>query len=222
MSDFLLEQVVHYGTLVLFLATYLSCLALPVPASLLMLAGGAFVASGDLAATETALACLAGAVAGDLTGYGAARAFAPRFQGWLATRPRRAALMARARAFFARWGGSAVYFSRWLLSPLGPYVNLAAGATGFSLRRFLIWEIPGEATWVALYLGLGFLFSEHLTAVADVLGNLSGFLAGLAVTALLGYLLLMRPAPPRAASGAASPPVPAPVTKPSAGHETQP
>ena len=62
MTDVVLALVPHYGPWVLAIATFLSCLALPAPASLLMIAGGAFVASGDLSLVYTAGAAFAGAV----------------------------------------------------------------------------------------------------------------------------------------------------------------
>jgi membrane protein DedA with SNARE-associated domain len=66
----LLALVPEHGVPVLFVATFLSCLAVPIPSSLLMLAAGAFVASGDLAALPVAAAALGGAVLGDQLGYG--------------------------------------------------------------------------------------------------------------------------------------------------------
>lgn len=70
MTDTLLALVPEHGALVLFIATFLSCLAVPIPSSLLMLAAGAFVASGDLAALPVAVAALSGAILGDQVGYG--------------------------------------------------------------------------------------------------------------------------------------------------------
>jgi len=48
MTDTVFILVANYGSLALFVITFLSCLAVPVPASLMMLTGGAFAASGDM------------------------------------------------------------------------------------------------------------------------------------------------------------------------------
>ena len=69
MTDWLLALVPQYGVWLLAVCTFLSCLALPVPASILMLAAGGFVAAGDLSLTGSVAAALAGAVAGDQAGY---------------------------------------------------------------------------------------------------------------------------------------------------------
>ena len=48
MTEWLLGLVPQYGMYLLAVCTFASCLALPIPASMLMLAAGGFVASGDL------------------------------------------------------------------------------------------------------------------------------------------------------------------------------
>ena len=63
LSDWFLAQLPLYGPALLGITTFLSCLALPVPSSLMMIAAGAFVASGDLslpmvAATAYAIAAV--------------------------------------------------------------------------------------------------------------------------------------------------------------------
>jgi len=190
MTQTLLALISEQGALILFVVTFLSCLAMPVPASLMMLTAGAFVASSDLSAPLIVVACLSGAVLGDQVGFALARRLQEALDGYLSRRPKRAALMVKARAFTDRWGGPGVFFSRCLVSPLGPYVNLTAGATGLSWPRFLIWDILGEITWVLLYLGLGYLFASQLTAISNILLNLSGLLAALVVTLGLGLALL--------------------------------
>ena len=64
----------RHGASVLFLAALLSCAGVPIPTSALMLAAGAFVASGDMQFLPVALTTLAGAILGDQIGYGAGRA----------------------------------------------------------------------------------------------------------------------------------------------------
>jgi membrane protein DedA with SNARE-associated domain len=181
MSDWILLSLADYGLPLLFLTTALSCLALPVPASLVMLTSGAFSASGDLALVPTALAALAGALIGDQLGYFIGRAGQTRLHGHLDRYPKRAALLARAVSLLRHRGGAGVFLSRWLFSPLGPYVNFAAGAAAVTWPRFTLWGAAGEALWVSLYVGLGYAFADNLSAVAEFASDISGLLAGLAV-----------------------------------------
>lgn len=189
MTDTLFLLVATYGGAALFVVTFLSCLAVPVPSSLMMLTGGAFAASGDLLLETTALAAYIGAVAGDQLGYFLGRSGAPVLERWAGRRRARMLLLGRARASIQRWGGPGVFFSRWLVSPLGPYVNFASGAGEMRWLRFALWGATGELVWVGLYVGLGYAFASNLTAVAEFSADLTGLFAGLAVTLLLGALL---------------------------------
>jgi membrane-associated protein len=184
-TDWLLALVPTYGPWLLFAATFLSCMALPIPASVLMLAAGGFVAAGDLSLATTATAAWAGAVAGDQAGYWAGRVGG----AGLLARAGKGGLLARATAMLAEKGGLAVYLTRWLFSALGPYVNLAGGAARMPLARFTIWSVLGEGTWVALYVGLGRTFAGNLEAASAQAVSILGFLAAGAVAIGLGYWL---------------------------------
>lgn len=186
MTEWLLALVPQYGPWLLFAATFSSCVALPIPASILMLAGGGFVASGDLSLTGTGLAALTGAVAGDQTGYAVGRVGGADVVARIATK---APLIRKASDLLARRGGAAVFLSRWFVSALGPYVNVAAGATRQPWPRFTAWSVLGEAVWVALYVGLGFAFAGNIAAASAMAVNLLGMLAAGAVAAGLGAFL---------------------------------
>jgi membrane-associated protein len=190
MSEVFLGLVSTYGVAMIAVATFLSCLALPIPASLVMMAGGAFVASGDLALGAVVAAAFGGAVAGDQLGFRAGRFGGRALTARAARAPGRADVFARARSMVERWGVAGVFFSRWLVSPLGPWVNLAAGAAGMNAVRFTVSGAAGEAVWVALYVGLGYLFAANLSALANVLGNSVAAVTAVAVAAVLGALLV--------------------------------
>lgn len=157
MTETLLALVPEYGALLLGLATYLSCLAVPLPSSLLMLAAGAFIASGDLAPAPVALAALGGAVAGDQTGYALGRWIGAPLRARLTRRPATAHLVAQAEFRLHAAATPAVFFTRWLFSALGPYVNLLAGAARLPHARFTLAAAGGEAVWVTAYTGAGYL-----------------------------------------------------------------
>ncbi len=192
MTDALLALLPQYGLAALVLTTFLSCLAVPLPASLMMLAGGAFVASGDLPAAGTAVAALGGAVAGDQAGFAAGRGGGALLVARLRRSPRRDRAMLEALGLIRRRGAAAVFLSRWLLSPLGPWVNLAAGASRLGWARFSAASLAGETVWVGLYVGLGAAFSDRLVEVARLLGDATWMLAMAALSGVLLWLLRRR------------------------------
>lgn len=190
MTSQLFSLIAEYGVYLVFAVTFLSCLAIPVPSSLVMLAAGGFAASGDLVLGWVAVAAFTGAVLGDNSGYWIARASGSRLTDWLATKPKRAALYDKSEAFMQKWGGSSVFFSCWLVAPLGPYVNYVSGLTRFTWVRFAMWGVLGEIVWVSLYVGLGYTFADQVTALSSLLGNISGLIVAVLAVGVLGWWLI--------------------------------
>ena len=187
MTETILDLMTNYGVAMLFVVTFLSCLCVPIPSSLMMLAGGSFAATGDLNTTATVAAAFSGAVIGDNTGYLLARKFGTRLTGWLDANPKRAKLRDSAESYMNAKGPISIFLSCWLVAPLGPYVNLVSGMTRFNWAQFALWGAFGEVFWVGIYVGLGYNFSEQITTLGSLLGNLSGL-----IVALLGIVLLGR------------------------------
>lgn len=135
---------------------FVTGLGVPGPASLALVLAGAAVAAGAMDFAALMAAGTAGAVAGDLGGHaigrGGAGAAAGRGPG---ARRGLAAALARAAAFLQRRGLAAVFLSRWLVSPLGPWVSLAAGAARMPVLPFLAAAVAGRILWVAVYGGVG-------------------------------------------------------------------
>lgn len=185
MTEVLFALLVDYGAVLIMAVTFASCVALPVPASLVMLVAGALAAAGDLGLSNLLVGAYVGAVLGDIAGYWMARGL----EGALATRlspgPRVRALMSEARRQLLARGGVAVFLTRWLLSPLGPYVNFAAGASRMPMRVFLPWDAAGELIWVTGYLGLGYTAASQLPQVIAMASNFAGLTMAVAVALVL-------------------------------------
>ena len=99
-------------------------------------------------------------------------------------------LMRRAETFTVRWGAPGIFFTRWLVTGLGPWVNVTSGVAGYPWLRFLVWDVLGEGVWVATYVTLGLLFSNRIADLAELLGSLSWLLLGLVLTIASGWELL--------------------------------
>lgn len=189
MTESLLSLIPVYGLWLVAAITFLSCLALPVPSSLIMLAAGSFVASGDLALLPTLAAAFLGAALGDQAGFALGRKGGRALLRRLRAKPARGPLIDRAEALMVRRGALGVFLSRWLFSPLGPWINFAAGATGLAWLRFTLAGLAGEAVWVGLYVGTGVFFAGHITAASQLLGSSLGVIAAGTATVALGLWL---------------------------------
>jgi len=181
MAEDLLALVPVYGLPILALVVGFGCMGFPLPSSLTILLGGSLVAAGEFEAWQVFSVAFCAAVAGDQTAFFLGR----RGANWV---PARTSLEA-ARRFLDRHGAVAVFFSRWLVAPLGPTINVLAGAAGMDWRRFTTFEVAGEVVWVALFMTLGFVFSGIIVEVADLASDITGFLAALVIAALLGNRL---------------------------------
>lgn len=171
MIEAVLGLVPVYALYIVGLATFLSCLAVPIPSPLMMLTAGAFVAAGDLSRPAVAGLALAGAVVSDQVGYAMGRAGSARLDRF---KGKPAAMVHKARGMTKRHGVWAVFLSRWLLSPLGPYMSLVTGAAPMHWLRFTLSDLAGKAVWVTLYLGAGYIFAGRIEVVAGISRNFSG------------------------------------------------
>lgn len=190
MPEQLIAIVQDYGALGLAAILMASCVGLPIPSSLVMMALGSFIQHEDMDILPYFLIGFGGAVAGDQAGYMIGRLGSGLLEqgsggpAWLATS------LARAAAFQNHWSDLGIFLSRWLLSPLGPWVNLYSGLTHYSWVRFSLLVIAGEFVWVSVYLGLGMLFSSSVAALADILRSLTWFLVTGTVAIALGWKLV--------------------------------
>jgi len=192
MTDTLFGLVSNYGLLMIAASAYLSCLAVPIPTAVVMLAAGAFAAAGALVFWQVLLTAWAAAIAGDQTGYHIGRWGGAPLIDAIARRTRREALVERARAMVHRWGGLAVFFTTWLVVPLGPWVNLIAGAGRLERWRFTLWDVAGETIWVTTYVMLGYYFGTRLDELTRIVTDWSGLLASIAVAIALGAAIFLR------------------------------
>ena len=189
MTDWFLGLVPVHGLWLIALVTFASCLALPMPASVVMMAAGGFAASGDLVLWQVVTAAILGAVAGDQLGFGIGRIGGASLVERLSLGAR-APLILRAQGMMEARGSLAVFLSRWLFSPLGPYVNLLSGALRQRWTPFTSWGVSGEVVWCSVYVVIGWYFAGNLSAASDLLGSILGLVATGAAVLVLGAWLL--------------------------------
>ena len=190
MTDQLFGLLSTYGLPALFIILAVSSAGVPFPITLLLIATGSFVAQGEMVLWQVLIICSAGAIVGDNIGYWLGRWGGRKLVHRITKRFGGADMIKRAEAFAKRWGGVGVFLSRWLVTPLGPWLNLTSGIAGYSWPRFLFWDVLGEVLWVVIYVSLGNLFSDRVGALAELLGNLTWVIVGVIAAGILGWKLL--------------------------------
>jgi len=190
MNEQLLGLVSQYGAPALFGIVAIAAVGLPLPVTLLLLIAGSMISQGAMNLWIAIGAAGAGSILGDQAGYAIGRWGGPkaiaRFRKMAGKRGRIAAIEAKVRA----WGGPGIFITRWLVSPLGPWINLASGAATYPWHRFLFWDALGELTGAALYISLGRYFSDRVMALDGVLGNVTWAAVALLAAIVLGWRLL--------------------------------
>jgi membrane protein DedA with SNARE-associated domain len=186
LNELVLTWVIIYGSPMVAGALFLGALGIPVPGTLLVIATGAFVRQGVLDIYTPPLLGVIGVGVGDTIIYGLGR-FA---RGWIQKRFGQSAAWKKSEAFFNRRGGSAIYLTRWLFTPLAVPTNLIAGSSGYPFAKFLLFDISGELTWIVLYGGLGYIFGSQWELISDFISNFSGLLLGLVILGVGIYLVL--------------------------------
>jgi len=190
LQEMLLIALASYGVAAIFVTIFIASLGIPLPASFLLIVAGSFVEAGDLAFWPVVLAGVTASILGDHTGYGIGRLGGRKLATRISRRFKAEALLAQAEATSHKWGGVSVFFSRWLITAIGPYINLTSGLTHYALPRFSLWDVLGEIIWVLLYVGVGRLFSNRVAEISDILGEFTWVVLGLVVVMVIGYQLV--------------------------------
>ena len=138
------------------------------------------------------------AILGDNIGYGLSRWAGRRLVDRITNRIGGASKIKKAEALSNRWGGAGIFFSRWLVTELGPWLNVTSGLTRYPWTHFVLWGVLGEVVWVSLYVMLGYVFSDRVQYLVEILGNLAWAILGVILSVILGWKLLryLRPKKP--------------------------
>jgi membrane-associated protein len=201
LNEYILIWLVQYGLPVLFAAIMLASIGVPLPATLLLLTAGSFVAQGDFNLWWVVGLGTGAAVLGDHVGYGIGRWGSQRLLTRLSRWGGGAERIEQAEHVARRWGGIGIFLSRWLMTPIGPVINLTSGMARYPLARFFCFDLLGEILWVTLYVALGWFFSDQVQTLSSALGDFTWVIVGVAAMILLGRMLLRPSRPAVAAEG---------------------
>jgi membrane-associated protein len=186
-ADQLLAALLVYGLPVLFLIILIASIGIPLPVTLMLVAAGSFCAQGEMKVSYVIAVAASAAILGDHIGYGVSRWGGRRLVDKITARIGGAEKIHKAEALSKRWGGAGIFFSRWLITELGPWINVTSGLTGYPYHHFVIWDVLGEVLWVVLYVMLGYKFSDRVQYLVEILGNLAWVILGVLIAIILGF-----------------------------------
>jgi len=190
LTDQLLAAFLLYGLPLLFGVIMIASVGVPLPINLILVAGGSFVQQGELKLGPVIIVASAAAVMGDQIGYGLARWGGRRLAVRISRKIGCQSQFRKAEALAKRWGGPGIFFSRWLVTGLGPWFNVTSGIAEYPWRRFILWDVLGEVLCAVLYVMLGYIFSDRVQAIEEILGNLAWVILGFIVAVILGWKIV--------------------------------
>jgi len=185
-----IDQHRQMALLLLFVLLALESFGLPIPGETALIACGVLASQGALSIVVVILVAIAAAIMGDNLGYWTARAGGrPLLYRYRLTRRPAERYLPRGERFFAKHGGKAVFFARFV-AVLRVTAAWTAGLSRMNGWHFLAWNAAGGVVWAT---GIG-LISYYLgDAVAKAIGTYGLYAAGGAfILAAVGYLIVRR------------------------------
>jgi membrane protein DedA with SNARE-associated domain len=184
------EQHSQWALLLLFVLLALESFGLPVPGETALIACSVLASQGSLSIVWVIVVGVAAAIIGDNLGYWAARKGGrPLLERHRLTRGYAEKYLPRGERFFAKHGGKAVFFGRFV-AVLRVTAAWIAGISHMHWWRFLMWNAFGGIVWAT---GVS-LISYYLgDAAAQAFSRYGLYAAGGAILLSgIGFLIVRR------------------------------
>jgi membrane protein DedA with SNARE-associated domain len=183
-----LDFLVRYGYAVLFVVVLGEQLGLPLVGAPVLMAAGALAGVGRFSLTLAVGLAVTACLLGDLVWFELGRRRGAPILSFLC----RISLepdscIRRTEDIFSRWGARVLLVAKFIpgLNTVAPPL---AGVVGMPRKRFLRWDLGGATAWTLVYVGLGYLFSAQIEAVALALAGLGRGAAIIVGVALVAYV----------------------------------
>lgn len=191
LSDLFIEYFRIYNIYFLAISIILKSIGFPTGSTLVVIVAGAFAYFGDFNITVLFLEVWFFSCIGDLIGY-----FTWGFIGnVILTRfsilkryfePK----ISKSELYLEKHGMYLIFYSRFLLSSISPFVNAACGILKYKLFTFNLYVILGNFLWTGIFLGLGYWFSSYWKQLVTVVTIASESLTFVVALTIIIYLII--------------------------------
>jgi len=149
-----------YGILFLIIFCETGLVVTPfLPGDSLLFAAGALIAGSVLDINLMALVVVSAAILGNIVNYTIGRFFGERLFSNPNSKIFRRDYLDKAHNFYERHGGKAIIMTRFV--PIfRTFAPFAAGMSGMTYKRFLVYNVIGALLWVGIFLYAGYWFGN--------------------------------------------------------------
>jgi membrane-associated protein len=191
MSDLLIQYFRNYNIWFLSILIILGCVGIPTGSTLLVIAAGAFAYAGEFNIGILLLEIWIFACIGDSIAYIIWRVLGNKILSKYSKlkayfHPK----IVRAETYLKKHGKTTIFFTRFLIAPMGPFVNAAAGVTEYKLLTFSSFVGLGELVWTCIYLGLGYWFGDSWETIIPIVTQFSQFLTYIIILSIILYFFI--------------------------------
>lgn len=189
MLDFFLSLFLVYQYWLLFGVMYIASIGFPIPATALMIAGWAFFAQGYFNLSLLFFSGTIGCILGDISGYGLSYIYGKGiFRRLGLSKILNSSQFTSFKPIFIRRNIFSVFITRFLITGLGPSVNILAGITKMKSLTFIVIDIVGESIYIILNITIGYTFSSQWQSILEILESFSTMLMTLCLLGIFLYI----------------------------------
>jgi membrane protein DedA with SNARE-associated domain len=170
-GDTVQHLIAHYGYAAVFLVVILESAGIPMPGETILITAAALAGTKDALDVRWVIAAAAGgAIVGDDIGFWVGREYGePLLERWgdyVGLDERKRML---GRYLFARYGGSIVFFGRFI-ALLRAFAAVLADANNLAPWRFFVFNALGATVWATVFGLGGYLLGASIHRVAGPVG----------------------------------------------------
>ncbi|WML33649.1 DedA family protein [Clostridium sp. OS1-26] len=181
----------NYNIWFLSILIILGCLGIPTGASLVVIASGAFAYAGEFNIVILLLEIWFFSCAGDSIAYIMWKVIGHKFLNKsLRVKTYFEPKIKKAQNYLKKHGKGAIFFTRFLISAMGPFVNAAAGITEYKLATFCLFVALGELLWSCIYLELGYWFGDSWESIVPLVTQIGEFLTYITILIIAIYFFI--------------------------------
>lgn len=192
LSSAALHLIDALGLAGIFVGMVLESACIPIPSEVILLGGGAAVASGSMSSVGVVAAGVLGNLVGSIIAYfvgiRGGRKLLERYGKYVRFNESH---FNQAERWFERHGEGTVFFAR-NLPFIRTFISLPAGIAGMGFRKFAAFTLLGCIPWNMVLTYAGYKLGSNTDAVERYLHPLSYALAGIACLLLVYWLLRRR------------------------------